>query len=145
MKIALGADERLPVIETIWKYLVEHHHQVTWFGPAANQSTPWPQVARHVAEAVTNGEAQEGILLCWTGTGVSIAANKVPGIRAALCTDAETARGARLWNNANVLCLSMRLTTDALAKEILEAWFGTSYQPNPSDDACLQMIQELDQ
>ncbi|MCS6993132.1 MAG: RpiB/LacA/LacB family sugar-phosphate isomerase [Anaerolineales bacterium] len=144
MKIALGADERLPVVETIQRYLSEHGHHVLWFGPLAEQTSPWPHVARQVAEQVAAGEADEGILLCWTGTGVSIAANKVRGIRAALCTDAETARGARLWNNANVLCLSMRLTTDALAKEILDSWFATSYQPNPTDDACLQLIDELD-
>lgn len=145
MKIALGADERLPVVETIQKYLTERGHQVTWFGPPAGQTAPWPQVARQVAESVAHGEVAEGILLCWTGTGVSIAANKVRGIRAALCADAETARGARLWNNANVLCLSMRLTTDALAKEILDSWFNTSYQPNPTDDSCLQQIHDLEQ
>jgi len=144
MKIALAADERLPVVETIQNYLVERGHQVLWFGPSVGQSVPWPQVARQAAETVARGEAEEGILLCWTGTGVSIAANKVRGIRAALCADSETARGARLWNNANVLCLSMRLTTDALAREILHAWFETSYQPNPTDDACLRLIDELD-
>ncbi|GAB4495058.1 MAG: RpiB/LacA/LacB family sugar-phosphate isomerase [Anaerolineales bacterium] len=145
MKLALGADERLPVVETIQKYLAECGHQVAWFGPSPGETALWPQVARQVAEAVASGAAQEGLLLCWTGTGVSIAANKVRGIRAALCVDAETARGARLWNNANLLCLSMRLTTDALAKEILNSWFTTSYQPNPGDDACLQLINELEQ
>ncbi len=76
---------------------------------------PWPEVARKVGEDVAEGRAEEGILFCWTGTGVSIAANKVAGVRAALCVDAETARGARLWNNANVLCLSMRLTSEIRA------------------------------
>ncbi len=145
MKLALGADEQLPVVEAIQKYLAECGHQVAWFGPSPGETALWPQVARQVAEAVASGAAQEGILLCWTGTGVSIAANKVRGIRAALCVDAETARSARLWNNANLLCLSMRLTTDALAKEILNSWFTTSYQPNPGDDACLQLINELEQ
>ncbi len=144
MKIALAADERLPVVETIQRELTQRGHQVLWFGPSVGQTAPWPQVARQAAETVARGEAEEGILLCWTGTGVSIAANKVRGIRAALCADSETARGARLWNNANVLCLSMRLTTDALAREILNAWFETSYQPNPTDDACLRLIDELD-
>jgi ribose 5-phosphate isomerase B len=73
-----------------------------------------------------------------------MAANKVPGVRAALCADAETARGARLWNNTNVLCMSLRRTKPALAEEILERWFGTSYQPNPTDGACLEQIGELD-
>ena len=90
------------------------------------------------------GRAEEGILFCWTGTGVSIAANKVPGIRAALCGDAETARGARLWNNANVLCLSMRATSEVIAREILDAWFSHAYEPNPTDEACLAEIEALD-
>ena len=75
---------------------------------------------------------------------MSIAANKVRGIRAALCDDAETARGAKLWNNANVLCLSLRRTSEALLKEILEAWFATCYQPNETDDACLRMVEALE-
>ncbi len=120
-------------------------HDLTLFGPLAGAPQTWPHVARAVAEAVAQGQAEEGILECWTGTGVSLAANKVPGIRAALCTDTETARGARLWNNANVLCLSLRLTSLALAGEILDAWFGTTYQPNPEDDACLAAVNALDQ
>jgi ribose 5-phosphate isomerase B len=78
-----------------------------------------------VAEAVARGEADEGIVCCWTGTGASIAANKVPGVRAALVHDAETARGARLWNHANVLALSLRATPIPIAKEILDAWLST--------------------
>ncbi|HNB51693.1 MAG TPA: RpiB/LacA/LacB family sugar-phosphate isomerase [Anaerolineales bacterium] len=144
MKLSLGADERLHVVETTLTYLKEKGYEVLWHGPDPGASEPWPDVARRVAEDVVAGRAEEGILFCWTGTGVSIAANKVSGIRAALCADAETARGARLWNNANVLCLSMRRTSDALAKEILEAWFTHSYQPNPTDDACLTLIDELD-
>jgi ribose 5-phosphate isomerase B len=90
------------------------------------------------------GQADEGILFCWTGTGVALAANKLRGIRAALCADAETARGARLWNDANVLCLSLRSTTPAVAEEILQAWFATHYQPNPQDDACLAAVREIE-
>ncbi len=143
-RIAIGADERLPVVETILQTLQDAGHTVQWYGPPPGATLPWPQVARRVAEDVAAGRAKEGVLLCWTGTGVSIAANKIPGIRAALCVDAETARGARLWNDANVLCLSMRLTTDALAKEILQAWFATPYRPNPEDDACLALVAALD-
>ena len=86
----------------------------------------WPVVAGRVAQEVAEGRCQQGILLCWTGTGVSIAANKVPGIRAALCADAETARGARRWNDANLLCMSLRLTSPQVASEILEAWFSVT-------------------
>lgn len=144
MKIALGADERLPVVDAVLAWLVERGHSVTWHGPPIGKTELWPQVARQVAKDVIEGRAEEGILFCWTGTGVSMAANKAPGIRAALCADAETARGARLWNKANVLCMSLRLTSEALAKEILEQWFATQYQPNPTDDACLALIEQLD-
>ena len=144
MKLSLGADERLHVVETTLQYLQEKGHEVTWYGPEPGDTQPWPEIARCVAEDVVNGRVDEGILFCWTGTGVSMAANKVRGVRAALCADAETARGARLWNNANVLCMSMRLTSDVVAKEILNAWFTHSYQPNPTDDACLAQIQALD-
>jgi ribose 5-phosphate isomerase B len=91
-----------------------------------NENRDWPLVASHVAEAVARGEADEGIVCCWTGTGASIAANKVPGIRAALVHDAETARGARIWNHANVLALSLRATSIPVACEILDVWFTTS-------------------
>ncbi len=144
MKLAVGADERLHVVEVVLDYLREKGHEVTYFGPQGEGTEPWPEVARQVAEGVAQGEFDEGILFCWTGTGVSIAANKVRGIRAALCHDAETARGARLWNNANVLCMSLRLTSEVVAKEILDAWFATTYQPNPTDDACLAMVEALD-
>ena len=97
-----------------------------------------------MAEAVASGAADEGILFCWTGTGVSIAANKVPGIRAALCDDAETARGARLWNDANVLCLSLRRTGEIMAKEILDMWFDTSFIPNDTDNTCLDQLRNYE-
>ncbi len=144
MRIAIGWDEHLPIVDRLLAYLTEHGHEIQSFGPPAGEAWQWSAVARDAAEAVARGDADEGILLCWTGTGVSIAANKVRGIRAALCVDAETARGARKWNNANVLCLSMRLTSEPVAVEILDAWFGTPYQPNPQDDACLRVIEDLD-
>lgn len=144
MKIAIGADERLPIVETILDFLTQKGYTPEWFGPPKGITAQWPAVALQVSQAIVEQRAVEGILLCWTGTGVCMAANKVPGIRAALCIDAETARGARLWNNANVLCLSMRLTSEPIAREILTAWFDTTYQPNPTDDACLAQITALD-
>jgi ribose 5-phosphate isomerase B len=144
LKIAIGADERLNVVERALELLEEGGHQILWYGPVVGDTTPWPQVARLVGEDVSSGKADEGILFCWTGTGVSIAANKIPGVRAALCFDAETARGARLWNNANVLCISMRLTSEIILEEIFTTWFETAYQPNPTDEACLAIIDELD-
>lgn len=144
MKISIGADERLHVVEVVLDYLKEKGHQVTWYGPEEGQTQPWPDVAKSVALDVQSGTAFEGILFCWTGTGVSMAANKVKGIRAALCDDAETARGARLWNNANILCMSMRRVSEVVAKEILDTWFSTSYEPNETDNASLRLLDELD-
>ena len=144
MKIAIGTDERRPVTDTVLQQLTELGHTPIPFGPMKKEPATWTAVAQQVAEAVANGQADEGILFCWTGTGVSIAANKVPGIRAALCFDAETARGARLWNNANILCISMRLTTDIVAKEILDKWFATTYEPNDEDNACLAELHSIE-
>ena len=89
-------------------------------------------------------KADEGIVFCWTGTGASIAANKVPGIRAALCQDAETARGARIWNHANVLALSLRATTEAIAKEILDTWFATPYSEDEWNRQQMERIRQLE-
>jgi ribose 5-phosphate isomerase B len=144
MKISVGADERLYVVDVVMEYLKEQGHEIIWHGPEKGETQPWPDVAKRVALDVQSATVSEGILFCWTGTGVSMAANKVKGIRAALCDDAETARGARLWNNANVLCMSMRRTSEVVAKEILDMRFATSYQPNETDDACLRMIEELE-
>lgn len=144
MKISIGADERLHVVDVVLDYLKDNGHQATWYGPEKGETRPWPEIARRVALDVQSAEADEGILFCWTGTGVSMAANKVKGVRAALCADAETARGARLWNNANVLCLSMRQVSEVVAREILDMWFATSYQPNEADEACLRMIDDLE-
>jgi len=146
MRLAIGSDERTCVTEAVVAELRRRGHELTldMTGAAAEAADPagnsWPAVARAVGEAVANGAADEGILFCWTGTGVSIAANKVRGVRAALCGDAETARGARLWNDANVLCLSLRRTSEAMAKEIIEAWFDTSFIPNEEDNACLAQL-----
>jgi ribose 5-phosphate isomerase B len=94
---------------------------------------------------VANKQADEGIVCCWTGTGASIAANKVPGIRAALCHDAQTASGARTWNHANVLALSLRTTTEAIAKEILDAWFSTPYSTDDWNRLQIARIQQLEE
>ena len=144
MKISVGADERLYIVDVVLDYLEEKGHKATWYGPQQDETQPWPDVARRVALDVQSAEADEGILFCWTGTGVSIAANKFKGVRAALCDDAETARGARLWNDANVLCMSMRRISEVVAKEILDMWFSTAYEPNETDDACLRMIEEIE-
>lgn len=128
MKIALGSDEANELTQFLIEELGKRGHSIVLFGPInpVDRDVDWPQTSSHVAEAVAHGEVEEGIVCCWTGTGASIAANKVPDVRAALCRDAETAKGARIWNHANVLALSLRATSIPVAKEILEAWFGTS-------------------
>ena len=127
MQIALGADENTAVIDAIASELQARGHRVERFGRAAGLEEVWGPTALRVAEAVASGQADRGVVCCWTGTGVSIAANKVAGVRAALCVDAETARGARRWNDANVLALSLRLTSEAVAKEILSAFLDEPY------------------
>ena len=128
MKIALGSDEANALTHFLIEEVEKRGHSIVLRGSIdpADPDVDWPLTSSHVAELVAHGEVDEGIVCCWTGTGASIAANKVPGIRAALCHDAETARGARLWNHANVLALSLRATSLPIAKEILDAWFNTS-------------------
>ena len=129
MKIAFGSDEKNHLTDALVADLERRGHTLALFGPPAGSADPWPQVGRAVGEAVARGQAEQGIVCCYTGTGVSIAANKVPGVRAALCHDAQTAEGARKWNYANVLALSLRTTTADLAREILDAWFAAPCPP----------------
>lgn len=127
MKLAIGSDERTHLTDFVVKEVKNRGYSVELYGALIGENIPWPDVGQKVAERVSSGECVEGILFCWTGTGVCIAANKVPRVRAALCTDAETAKGARKWNHANILVMSLRLTSEAVAKEILDAWFSTPF------------------
>lgn len=131
MRIALGSDEATGLTAAIERDLCERGHDLVYFGALrVGDGSDWPTVGRSVGEAVSSGECRFGVVCCWTGTGVSIAANKVAGVRAALCADAQTAAGARTWNDANVLAISLRSTTPAVAKELLDAWFAAE----PTDD-----------
>jgi ribose 5-phosphate isomerase B len=138
VKIALGADEATHLVSALRAHLEAKGHTVTSYGAASGTNEPWAKTAVDLAESVAQKEHDAGIVCCWTGTGVSIAANKVAGIRAALCADAETARGARKWNDANVLALSLRATSEQVGKEIVDAWFDTAY--SGSEDASLEVI-----
>jgi len=140
MKIALSTDERTDLVERFLKELNERHHTVEYIGPEAGEDADWPEVTCRAAELVASGAADEGIVMCWTGTGASIAANKVKGIRAALCRDAETAKGARIWNHANVLALSLQATSESILKEILDAWFSTKFS---DDEWNLKQIERI--
>jgi ribose 5-phosphate isomerase B len=146
MRIALGSDEHSHLADTILAYLHEHDHEVLAFGALADDpsESDWPVASARVAQAVAAGQADEGIALCWTGTGAAIAANKVAGVRAALCGDAETARGARVWNHANVLALSLRATADGIAREILDAWFATPWSDDDWNRAQIARLRALE-
>ncbi|HXA32387.1 MAG TPA: RpiB/LacA/LacB family sugar-phosphate isomerase [Acidimicrobiales bacterium] len=125
MRIAYGTDEMTPVTRAIAEHLREAGHQVD----EVAKDDEWPEVGRQVGEAVASGQADRGIVWCFTGTGVSIAANKVSGVRAALCLDAATAAGARRWNDANVLALGLRVTAPTVAEEIVGAFLETDVDP----------------
>jgi len=135
MKIAFGTDEPTPLTEAMKTMLTEAGHSVVVIG----EGVPWPDVGRGVGETVAAGGADRGVVCCWTGTGVSIAANKVPGVRAALCTDAETARGARRWNDANVLALGLRLTSTEVAREMIEMFLECG--PEPDELATIARVE----
>ena len=124
MKIVVASDEKTHLTDVVIDDLKSRGHEIILLGPLIDEVLPWTLVSEQLGDMVANHEADEGVLFCYTGTGASIAANKVPGIRAALCGDAETARGARWWNDANVLVLSLRATSSEVAKEILDAWFA---------------------
>jgi ribose 5-phosphate isomerase B len=134
MRIAFGTDERTGLTAAIVADLEQRGHEVH----VVADGDPWPDVGRLVGEAITAGEADRGVVCCWTGTGVSMAANKVSGVRAALCTDAETARGARRWNDANVLAMGLRLTSPELAREMVDAFLSTE-----SDESEREQISKL--
>jgi ribose 5-phosphate isomerase B len=142
MRIALGADDSTRIVDAIFELLSAQGHQVARFGKAAGEDEAWGDTGRRVAQAVSRGEYDQGVVCCWTGTGVSMAANKVPGVRCALCVDAETARGARQWNDANVLALSLRLSSEQVAKEIVLAWLSEPY--GGTEEQSLRVLSGLD-
>ena len=134
MRLVVGSDEKTPLTDFVTEELRRRGHDVTVIGPPAGEDMEWAAVGRAVGEKVAGGAADSAVLFCWTGTGASIAANKVPGVRAALCGDAATAQGARRYNDANVLVMSLRSTSPAVANEMLDAWFSTDLDPSERDN-----------
>jgi ribose 5-phosphate isomerase B len=132
MRVILGSDESTELTRAVRRDLEHRGHTVTVVGPPAGEDLAWAAVGRKVGQGVACGDADNGVLFCWTGTGASIAANKVAGVRAALCSDAQTAAGARRWNDANVLVMSLRSTSPAVASEMLDAWFSSEADPSES-------------
>ena len=144
MRISVAADERVGVAEAVVEELRKRGHEPIPHGALAQEERDdWAWASEAAARDVAEGRAEQGIVACWTGTGASIAANKVPGIRAALCGDAETARGARKWNDANVLALSLRGTSEAVLEEILDAWFESAASTEGDDRANIRHVDEI--
>ena len=139
VRIVVGADDEGPVADTVVAELRSRGHDVTVL-----DREPWPDVAARVAGAVAGGEADQGVLFCWTGTGTSMAANKVPGVRAALAWEPWIAEGARKWNDANVLVMSLKRTDPETARAIVDAWLSVE-EPDPDEAANIARLAELDQ
>ena len=134
MRVAVGSDERTTLTDAVVDDLCARGHDLVLVGPPGGEDKQWAQVGHEVGDLVATGRCDTAVLFCWTGTGASIAANKVPGVRAALCTDAATAAGARRWNDANVVVMGLRLTSPELAREMLDAWFDTDPDPAEADN-----------
>lgn len=145
MRIAVAADELTGVAERVAEELRERGHEPVLHGALSeDERDDWAWASEAAALDVAEGRAEQGIVCCWTGTGASIAANKVPGIRAALCGDAATAEGARRWNDANVLALSLRTTSAAELAEILDAWFESERSAEADDVANVEHLRAID-
>jgi ribose 5-phosphate isomerase B len=145
MRIAVAADERTGVAEAVVDELRRRGHETPLHGALAEgEREQWAWASEAAARDVVDGRAEQAVVCCWTGTGASIAANKVPGVRAALCADAETARGARRWNDANVLALSLRSTSEAELTEILDAWFEGEPSQDAEDRANVEHLSALE-
>ena len=145
MRISVAADERTGVADAVVEELRRRGHEPLTHGALNDEERDdWAWASEAAARDVAEGRADQAVVCCWTGTGASIAANKVGGIRAALCADAETARGARRWNDANVLALSLRSTSPALLEEILDGWFGAGPSTDAEDLANIRHVGEIE-
>jgi ribose 5-phosphate isomerase B len=145
MRVSVAADERVGIAEAIVEELRGRGHDPIPHGALSDaERDDWAWASEAAAQDVAQGRTEQAIVCCWTGTGASIAANKVPGVRAALCADAQTAAGARRWNDANVLALSLRATSEAELGEILDAWFDAEPSPDADDRANVAHLSEIE-
>ncbi len=145
MRISLAADELTGIAGVLVGELEGRGHRTITHGALADsEREDWAWASEAAARDVAEGRAQQGIVCCWTGTGASIAANKVARVRAALCLDGPTAAGARRWNDANVLALSLRATSEAELSEILDAWFQAEPSAEAADRANVEHLAQLE-
>ena len=145
MRISVAADERVGVAEAVVEELRKRGHEPIPHGALAEgERDDWAWASEAAARDVAEGRAEQAIVCCWTGTGASIAANKVRSVRAALCADAATAEGARRWNDANVLALSLRATSEAELAEILDTWFAGQPSADEDDRANVAHLPEIE-
>lgn len=144
MRMAVGSDSVAHLALSICGFLESKGIELVRCGSCCGAEADYVDVARDVAERVARGDCEQGLLFCFTGTGVTIVANKVPGVRAALCMDAYSARIARLANNANILVLGIRLTGEPLAKEIIDTWLTTEPSTEPGRMNFHQKTDEVD-
>lgn len=145
MRIAVAADERVGIADAVVGELRRRGHEPLLHGALSEaERDDWAWASEAASRDVAEGRAEQAVVCCWTGTGASIAANKVQGVRAALCVDAQTAQGARRWNDANVLALSLRLTSEAELGEILDAWFAGVPSAEVGDRANVEHLAALD-
>ena len=144
MRISVAADERTGIADAVIDELRRRGHEPAVHGALSDaERDDWAWASEAAARDVAEGRADQAVVCCWTGTGASIAANKVDGIRAALCADARTAEGARRWNDANVLALSLRTTSEAELGEILDAWFATDPSTEADDAANVAHVDQI--
>lgn len=138
MRVILAADDNSPTVDAVIDSLRERGAELEVL-----PEQKWPDAARAVGEAVARGGADMGVLFCWTGTGTSMMANKVPGVRAALCWEPWIAEGARRWNDANVLVMSLKRISPEVAVEILDAWLSVN-GPDPDEIPNIETIQKYE-
>jgi len=132
VRVSLAADELTGIAPVLAEEVERRGHATLRHGALADsERDDWAWASEAAARDVAEGRAEQAIVCCWTGTGASIAANKVRSVRAALCTDAATAEGARRWNDANVLVMSLKRTTPETAREIVGAWLSVT---EPDED-----------
>lgn len=135
MKLIVASDEKTHLTDSVVKCLQAKGHELLLLGDLVDKNGKWVEIGKEAAQKVANKEVEQGILFCWSGTGVCMAANRFKGARAALCWDAETAKLARKWDDANILCMSLRYTSEEVAKEILDAWFASKFDEEGLNEA----------